>query len=129
MAGNRDFLVGDAMLERCGVMRLHDPTLLVAFGQRVLLSHGDALCLDDVAYQRFRAHRAPPGVAARLAGAAAGRGARDRPAAARTQSRATQGVDATADCADVDAEAARGWLRASAAPRAGARPHPLARQP
>ena len=46
---------------RCGVMRLHDPTLLVAFGQRVLVSHGDALCLGDVAYQRYRAHRPPSG--------------------------------------------------------------------
>ena len=54
MAGNRDFLVGDAMLESLGVMRLRDPTLLVAFGQQVLVSHGDALCLADTAYQRYR---------------------------------------------------------------------------
>lgn len=54
MPGNRDFLVGDAMLESAGVFRLADPTLVVAFGQRVVLSHGDALCVDDVAYQRYR---------------------------------------------------------------------------
>ncbi len=54
MAGNRDFLVGDALLESAGVTRLVDPTLIDAFGVRVLVSHGDALCLDDVAYQRFR---------------------------------------------------------------------------
>ena len=54
MAGNRDFLVGDAMLESSGVARLADPTVVAAFGERVLLSHGDALCIDDVAYQRFR---------------------------------------------------------------------------
>jgi UDP-2,3-diacylglucosamine hydrolase len=54
MPGNRDFLVGDAMLESAGVARLADPTLVAAFGQRVVLSHGDALCLDDVAYQRYR---------------------------------------------------------------------------
>ncbi|HEX4235906.1 MAG TPA: UDP-2,3-diacylglucosamine diphosphatase [Caldimonas sp.] len=54
MPGNRDFLVGDAMLESAGVVRFADPTIVVAFGERVLLSHGDALCIDDVAYQRYR---------------------------------------------------------------------------
>jgi UDP-2,3-diacylglucosamine hydrolase len=55
MPGNRDFLVGDAMLEASGVVRFADPTVVAAFGERVLVSHGDALCLDDVAYQRYRA--------------------------------------------------------------------------
>src|SRR5882672_1240930 len=54
MAGNRDFLVGPEMLSHCGVMHLADPMVLAAFDQRLLLSHGDALCLDDTAYQRFR---------------------------------------------------------------------------
>ena len=54
MAGNRDFLVGTQMLKACGVAALPDPTLLSAWGQRVLLTHGDALCLDDTAYQSFR---------------------------------------------------------------------------
>jgi UDP-2,3-diacylglucosamine hydrolase len=62
MAGNRDFLVGDALLEANGVMRLADPTIVVAFGERVLLSHGDALCIDDVPYQRYRAVVRRPGV-------------------------------------------------------------------
>lgn len=60
MAGNRDFLVGGTLLGELGVVRLDDPTLLAAFGQRVLLTHGDALCLDDVAYQRFRAQVRDP---------------------------------------------------------------------
>jgi UDP-2,3-diacylglucosamine hydrolase len=55
MAGNRDFLVGTDMLAECGVRRLADPTLLSAWGRRYLLTHGDALCLADVDYQRFRA--------------------------------------------------------------------------
>ena len=55
LPGNRDFLVGDALLTEAGVQRLADPTLLLAFGQRWLLSHGDALCLADTAYQQFRA--------------------------------------------------------------------------
>lgn len=54
MAGNRDFLVGSALLQECGLVALTDPTVLVAFGERHLLSHGDALCLGDVDYQRFR---------------------------------------------------------------------------
>ena len=54
MPGNRDFLVGDAMLRAVGVTRLADPTVIAAFGTRTLLSHGDALCLDDEGYQRFR---------------------------------------------------------------------------
>ena len=32
-----------------------DPTVLCAFDRRVLLTHGDELCLSDTAYQAFRA--------------------------------------------------------------------------
>ncbi len=57
MVGNRDFLMGDELLNQCGARHLNDPTVL-AFGpapsQRVLLSHGDALCTDDVGYMAFR---------------------------------------------------------------------------
>ena len=55
MAGNRDFLVGTALLGDCGVVALADPTVVAAFGTRALLTHGDALCVGDVDYQRFRA--------------------------------------------------------------------------
>jgi UDP-2,3-diacylglucosamine hydrolase len=55
MPGNRDFLLGQAMRSACGLMALSDPTALDAWGQRLLLTHGDALCLDDAPYQRFRA--------------------------------------------------------------------------
>lgn len=55
MHGNRDFLVGASWSRQTGVSLLHDPTLAIAWGQRVLLSHGDALCIADHAYQRFRA--------------------------------------------------------------------------
>ena len=54
MPGNRDFLVGPTFLNNCGVHALQDPTVLVWGTQRTLLSHGDALCLGDKAYQRFR---------------------------------------------------------------------------
>lgn len=54
MVGNRDFLLGSAMLKACGAMALPDPTVLTAWGQRILLAHGDALCLSDAPYQAFR---------------------------------------------------------------------------
>lgn len=55
MRGNRDFLLGTAFFATTGCAELADPCALSAFGQTILLSHGDALCLDDVDYQRFRA--------------------------------------------------------------------------
>jgi len=54
MVGNRDFLLGDEMLAACGLRGLVDPTVIEAFGTRVLLAHGDALCLGDKAYLAFR---------------------------------------------------------------------------
>lgn len=54
MAGNRDFLLGSAALEAAGMHGLADPFRLDAYGRRYLLTHGDALCLGDVDYQRFR---------------------------------------------------------------------------
>jgi UDP-2,3-diacylglucosamine hydrolase len=55
MHGNRDFLAGPALMARCRSTLLDDPTVLVFAGRRWLLSHGDALCLDDVDYMQFRA--------------------------------------------------------------------------
>ena len=60
MAGNRDFLVGDALLRATGMAALPDPSVLVAFEQRILLTHGDALCLADTDYQRFRSEVRSP---------------------------------------------------------------------
>jgi UDP-2,3-diacylglucosamine hydrolase len=54
MVGNRDFLLGKAMLDDCGVRALPDPCVLRAFGQRALLTHGDAWCLADIEYQQIR---------------------------------------------------------------------------
>ena len=54
MVGNRDFLMGAGLLRACGAAGLPDPTVLSVWGQRFLLTHGDALCLDDVEYQQFR---------------------------------------------------------------------------
>ena len=62
MRGNRDFLVGNAFCQAAGLTLLDDPCTLeipcadaTAAPTRILLSHGDALCLDDTAYMQFRA--------------------------------------------------------------------------
>lgn len=54
MVGNRDFLAGDRLLSACGMQALVDPTCLHAWDRRWVLTHGDALCLDDLPYQQFR---------------------------------------------------------------------------
>lgn len=54
MRGNRDFLMGPLCMRACGTKSLEDPTVLTFAQQRWLLTHGDALCLDDTAYMQFR---------------------------------------------------------------------------
>jgi len=58
--GNRDFLLGDEFAHAVGMTLLSDPTTLVFAQQRYLLTHGDALCLSDTAYQTFRAQVRSP---------------------------------------------------------------------
>ncbi len=60
MHGNRDFLLGAAFSQSCGMALLGDPTVLKFGGERWLLSHGDALCLDDTEYMKFRAEVRTP---------------------------------------------------------------------
>jgi len=55
MQGNRDFLMGSALMTACTATLLEDPSVLSFAGQRWLLTHGDALCLDDTDYMEFRA--------------------------------------------------------------------------
>ncbi len=60
MHGNRDFLLSDGFAKATHSSILPDPSLLNLYGKPVLLSHGDMLCTDDIAYQKFRAEvRAP----------------------------------------------------------------------
>ncbi|MDP2760652.1 MAG: UDP-2,3-diacylglucosamine diphosphatase [Sideroxyarcus sp.] len=55
MHGNRDFLMDEQLAVACCASLLADPTLLDLYGAPTLLTHGDALCTDDAAYQQFRA--------------------------------------------------------------------------
>lgn len=52
--GNRDFLIGKRFCRETGVQLLADGTVVDLYGRRVLLMHGDLLCVDDHAYQRLR---------------------------------------------------------------------------
>ncbi|SVA67847.1 uncharacterized protein METZ01_LOCUS120701, partial [marine metagenome] len=53
--GNRDFLIGETFLSETGIELLDDPALLTINEKRVLITHGDQMCLDDHDYQNFRA--------------------------------------------------------------------------
>lgn len=54
MHGNRDFLLGRRFARATGCRRIGDPWPTTIGGEAVLLMHGDRLCTDDIAYQRFR---------------------------------------------------------------------------
>ena len=54
MHGNRDFLIGERFCRETGATLLEDGAVVEVNGERVLLMHGDALCTDDVSYQRLR---------------------------------------------------------------------------
>jgi|ERR1700674_268259 UDP-2,3-diacylglucosamine hydrolase len=60
MHGNRDFLLGETFVGRCGGTLLPDPTLIDLYGTPTLLMHGDSLCTDDVEYVAFRARIRDP---------------------------------------------------------------------
>lgn len=110
--GNRDFLVGEELARHCGFTLLADPTALAFGGQRWLLSHGDALCLGDTDYLRFRQQVRHPGwIAAFLQKPLA-----EREEVARQMRQASLARHATATAyADVDPALARQWLAAAGA--------------
>ncbi|RZT97986.1 UDP-2,3-diacylglucosamine diphosphatase [Rivibacter subsaxonicus] len=118
MAGNRDFLVGAEMLRHCGITALPDPSVLVAFGERVLLTHGDALCLADTGYQRVRAElRSEAWRTRMLALPLAQRRAIAAQARSASQAhQAEQNRRQPEGYADVDAASAVQWMHQAAAP-------------
>ena len=108
MHGNRDFLAGDGLLDATGATLLQDPTVLVLHGQRFVLTHGDALCLDDHDYMAFRAQvRTPSWQQGFLAQPLAQRQAVARGLREASESRKRSNAS---DYADVDTPAARAWL-------------------
>ncbi|SFC10676.1 UDP-2,3-diacylglucosamine hydrolase [Polaromonas sp. OV174] len=119
MPGNRDFLVGQRFMDLCGCRLLTDPTVLVFPGareQRWLLSHGDALCLDDVNYMQFRQQvRSPGWQQAFLAKPLAERQAMARGIRQQSQQQQQDRKRAGAGYVDLDSDAARQWLQAAQA--------------
>jgi UDP-2,3-diacylglucosamine hydrolase len=108
MCGNRDFLVAKQWLQSTGVQGLQDPCVLELAEQKVLLSHGDALCIDDTDYMAFRQQvRSSAWQEAFLAKPLSERQqiAKDL----RAQSKARQQTQT--DYVDIDAKSAREWLR------------------
>ena len=108
MHGNRDFLVGNALMDLCTARLLDDPTVLVFESRRWVLSHGDALCVDDLPYMRFRAQvRSPEWQQAFLAQPLQARQAIARGLRQQSEARKQSG----AEYADVDSQAARQLLQ------------------
>lgn len=111
MVGNRDFLVGADMLSACNVAALSDPTVVTAFGERLLLTHGDALCLADTDYQGFRTMvRSPAWQASVLARPLAQRRALAREV--RHESECRHGM-LQPEWLDLDLAASVEWMRAA----------------
>jgi UDP-2,3-diacylglucosamine hydrolase len=54
MHGNRDFLFHHGFEARTGTQLIDDPVIIELYGEQVLLTHGDALCIADQSYQRLR---------------------------------------------------------------------------
>lgn len=53
--GNRDFLLGKTFAEKAGLRLLPERHMLDIDGKRILLEHGDLLCIHDRSYLRLRA--------------------------------------------------------------------------
>ncbi|MGZ8274052.1 MAG: UDP-2,3-diacylglucosamine diphosphatase, partial [Burkholderiaceae bacterium] len=60
MHGNRDLLLGTGLAAATGGTLLADPIVVDVAGTPTLLSHGDAWCTRDIAYQQFRAMTRQP---------------------------------------------------------------------
>jgi UDP-2,3-diacylglucosamine hydrolase len=110
MHGNRDFLVGQGLMQASDATLLDDPTVLTFLGQRLLLTHGDALCLDDSAYLVFRAQvRSPAWQRDFLARPLTERKAIARGLREQSEARKQTGVP----YADVDGAETLRWLQAA----------------
>ncbi|ENO90151.1 UDP-2,3-diacylglucosamine diphosphatase [Thauera linaloolentis] len=116
MNGNRDLLAGSGFARASGAALLPDPSIIrfddAPGSPQVLLSHGDALCTDDTAYQAYRAQVREP---------AWQRGFLAQPLAARRafieslrQKSEAAKREKAMEIMDVNADAVAGLLRASA---------------
>ena len=122
MHGNRDFLLGQetsgpSLPDLCHITLLDDPCALTFGGQRWLLSHGDALCLDDAAYMNFRRQvRSAAWQMTFLARPLGDRQLMARELRQQSQQQQVQRRASGAPFIDLDPEATRAWLQAANAP-------------
>ena len=115
--GNRDFLIGPRWLAAAGINLLADPTVLVLGQRRWLLSHGDALCTADTAYQNFRQQvRSAAWQNDFLARPLAERQALARAMRQQSQAQHTKRQQQGQSEIDLDAAACRQWLQTADAP-------------
>ena len=54
MHGNRDFLIGEDFCKASSIKLINDPRIIEIDTKKVMLTHGDELCTDDIEYQAFR---------------------------------------------------------------------------
>lgn len=52
--GNRDFLIGKRFAKQTQCKILKEETVVDLYGTPTLIMHGDTLCTDDIAYQKYR---------------------------------------------------------------------------
>lgn len=110
LVGNRDFLLGPAACALAGMTAISDPCVVHADDKPWLLSHGDALCLSDTAYQTYRQQmRSPQGLAHLQALSLEARMQLARSLKDQSQTHKSQ----TMDWVDVDEAACRQWLDAT----------------
>jgi UDP-2,3-diacylglucosamine hydrolase len=116
MHGNRDFLLGPAFAKASGMTLLVDPCVLEFAGQRWLLSHGDALCLQDTDYMLFRKQvRQAQWQVDFLRQPMARRQTVARALREQSEARRRGELANAMTLADLDSAATRDWLRASGA--------------
>jgi len=58
--GNRDFLIGKGFAQQTGCQLLDDEIVINLNKINILLMHGDNLCTDDLAYQKWKKWRLKP---------------------------------------------------------------------
>jgi len=52
--GNRDFLIGKKFTKKTNIKILPENYIVDLNGTKILITHGDLLCTDDIDYQKFR---------------------------------------------------------------------------
>lgn len=111
--GNRDFLLGQDFAVAAGMELLPEFHQLELDGQRILLMHGDTLCIDDHEYQAFRQQvRQPQWIEAVMARPLAERRALGRQLREQSQSMNSRKSEDIMDVAESEVRAVMAQHRA-----------------